>query len=45
MSNNTINIIKKKKKYNIYKIIYFNYDEKSYYANNYIKIKNKHQSW
>ena len=38
---NTTNILKKKKKsYNISKILYFNYNKKNYYANNCIKSKN-----
>ena len=38
--NNIVNIIEKKKKYNINKIIYFNYNKKGHYASYYIKSNN-----
>lgn len=35
---------KKKKKYNANKIMYFNYNKKNYYINNYTKLKNQSKS-
>ena len=40
ISNNTINAIKKKKKRNTNKVIYFNCNKKDYYASDYTKLKN-----
>ena len=42
--NDTINVAKKKKKYDISKVIYFNYNRKGHYASDCTEPKNERQS-